>query len=116
MPQASKSLHLCWPKLIRETVLVALAIAGENNLELSIHTRTGHTDQVWTVCFSPTAPILASGSHDDTVKFWDVQSGRCLHTRRPDRPYERTKISGATGLTPAQVSALKELGAVDERS
>jgi WD40 repeat protein len=75
----------------------------------------GHTDRVWSVCFSPDGQTLASGSDDGTVKFWDVQTGEWLSTRRPDRPYERLKISGVTGLTPAQLAALKELGAVDEQ-
>jgi hypothetical protein len=33
---------------------------------------------------------------------------------RPDRPYERLNITGATGLTEAQKAALKALGAVEE--
>ncbi|HRW08893.1 MAG TPA: WD40 repeat domain-containing protein, partial [Caldilineaceae bacterium] len=80
----------------------------------TIHTLTGHTERVWSVCFSPDGQMVASGSDDGAVKFWDVTTGRCLSTRRPDRPYERTRIAGVTGLTSAQISALKELGAVDE--
>jgi hypothetical protein len=43
---------------------------------------------------------------------WDVQTGECLHTLHSDRPYERMNITAATGLTAAQVAALKALGAV----
>lgn len=74
----------------------------------------GKTDQVTSLCFSPDRQTLASGGDDGTVKFWDIQTGECLSTRRPDRPYERMKISGVTELTPAQLAALKELGAVAE--
>ena len=55
---------------------------------------------------------IASGSDDGTIKLWDVQSGDCLATLRPDRLYERMNITGVTGLTDAQIATLKALGAV----
>lgn len=39
---------------------------------------SGHDAPVWTVRFHPTAQILASGSHDQTVRLWDVQTHQCL--------------------------------------
>jgi hypothetical protein len=42
-----------------------------------------------------------------------VQSGEWLRTLRSVRPCERMNITGATGLTPAQVATLKALGAVE---
>jgi WD40 repeat protein len=41
---------------------------------------TGHTDEVNSVAFSPAGDILASGSSDNTVKVWDVNSGLELRT------------------------------------
>jgi WD40 repeat protein len=38
----------------------------------------GHTDRVWSVCWSHDGNILASGSQDGTVRLWDVQQGTCL--------------------------------------
>ncbi len=32
------------------------------------------------MAFSPNSQILASGSHDKTVKLWDVKRGDCLKT------------------------------------
>jgi WD40 repeat protein len=61
----------------------------------------------------PGSHLLASGSLDETIKLWDVQSGECLRTLRSDRPYERMNIAGTTGLTAAQVATLKALGAIE---
>jgi WD40 repeat protein len=34
----------------------------------------GHTDAVWSVAFSPTAPLLISGSADRSVRIWDHEA------------------------------------------
>ena len=43
-------------------------------------TLEGHTDSVWSVAFSPNGKMLASGSWDQTVRLWNVNTGRLLHT------------------------------------
>ena len=43
-------------------------------------TLTGHTDNVWSVVFSPDGTMLASGSWDQTVRLWDVETEQLLHT------------------------------------
>jgi WD40 repeat protein len=43
-------------------------------------TLTGHTDWVLSVAFSPDGRLLASGSFDDTIKLWEVASGRLVRT------------------------------------
>jgi WD40 repeat protein len=79
----------------------------------SLKTLSGHTNWLWSVAFSPDGHLLASGSADATIKLWDVQTGECLKTLQPERPYERMNITGATGLTKAQKTALKALGAIE---
>ena len=37
---------------------------------------TGHTDWVSSVSFSPDGQKIASGSYDETVRLWDVRTGR----------------------------------------
>jgi len=43
---------------------------------------------------------------------WDVATGGCIRTLMGDRLYEGMNIQGATGLTNAQKSTLKALGAL----
>ncbi|MCD4656879.1 MAG: WD40 repeat domain-containing protein [Planctomycetes bacterium] len=49
-------------------------------LSLPIRTLEGHNGSVWSVSFSPDGKIIASGSYDDTIKLWDVSSGKCVST------------------------------------
>ena len=42
-------------------------------------TLEGHTDNVWSVAFSPDGQMLASGSWDQTVRVWDVETEQLLH-------------------------------------
>ncbi len=79
-----------------------------------LHTFEGHSSGVLSVAFTPDSIMLASGSADETIKLWDVETGECLKTLRPDRPYEGMNITGVTGLTEAQKSTLKALGAVED--
>ncbi len=81
----------------------------------------GHTSRVCSVQFSPidvTLPsgsdvLLVSGSQDETIKLWNPTTGECLKTLRADRLYEGMNIQGATGLTVAQKSTIKALGAIE---
>ena len=80
----------------------------------SLKTLPGHTKRVTSVAFSPDGSLLASCSVDETIKLWATQTGECLKTLRPDRPYERMNITGATGLTEAQKATLRVLGAIED--
>ena len=74
----------------------------------------GHSNRIRSVAFSPDGGTLVSGSHDGTIKFWNVQTGVCLTTLRSDRPYERMNITEVSGLTDAQKTVLRALGAIED--
>ena len=44
--------------------------------ETTLRKLAGHTDTINTLAFSPDSKTLASGSDDDTIRVWDVDSGR----------------------------------------
>ena len=56
----------------------------------------------------------ASASHDETIKLWNITTGKCLKTMRSPKLYEKMNIIGIKGLTEAQTMTLKALGAVAE--
>jgi WD40 repeat protein/transcriptional regulator with XRE-family HTH domain len=78
-----------------------------------LKTLQGHKSAVYTVYFHPDGKTLVSGSQDETIKLWDVRTGECIKTLRSDRLYEGMNIQGVTGLTAAQKTTLKALGALE---
>ena len=48
--------------------------------QLQLVVQKGHADGVKSVTFSPDGKTLASGSSDQTIKIWDLASGRELRT------------------------------------
>ncbi|MEM7555915.1 MAG: NB-ARC domain-containing protein [Cyanobacteria bacterium P01_A01_bin.84] len=79
----------------------------------NIRTFLGHHKAIWAIAISPENHILASGSEDQTIKIWNLQTGECLQNLRCTRPYEGMNISHTTGLTNAEKTILKSLGALE---
>lgn len=71
---------------------------------------------VWNLALSGDGRLVISGEHDGTIGLWEPDSGDTVRILRPDRPYERLNITGLTGVTAAQKSALLALGAVEQSS
>lgn len=78
-----------------------------------LHTLHGHSNWVRAVAFASDG-TLASGGVDELIKIWDITSGECRATLRTAGPYAGSDITGATGLAPAQRSALHNLGAIED--
>lgn len=70
-----------------------------------------HQGWIFDLALNSDGQILATGSADETIKLWDIHTKQCIKTLRPDRFYEGINIANVRGLTKAQKSALKQLGA-----
>jgi WD40 repeat protein len=75
--------------------------------------REAHQGAIQALKVSPARSILASCGDDGAITLWNLHSGERLRTLRRDRPYKRLDITGTRGLTRAQKSMLRALGAVE---
>ncbi|EDX87892.1 hypothetical protein S7335_5605 [Synechococcus sp. PCC 7335] len=76
-----------------------------------------HNRWIKSLTYSPDGSTLASCSQDATIKLWQVASSppwlMLTQTLRMPRPYEALNVDCASGLSIAQRSALKQLGAIE---
>jgi WD40 repeat protein len=77
-----------------------------------LQTLYGHEREVWSVVFHPQTSSLFSSAQEGAIKHWDLTTGQCLQTFQEDKPYNQMNIEGVTGLTEAQKSSLRTLGAI----
>ncbi|MBW4696848.1 MAG: PD40 domain-containing protein [Aphanocapsa lilacina HA4352-LM1] len=77
------------------------------------HVLNRHASGVLCVAIEADSRILASSSADETITLWDLQGGNYLGTMCIEGPYTGMNITGATGLSEAQLATLKALGAVE---
>src|SRR5207247_580997 len=54
--------------------------AIQENWSSCLQTLEGHSSAVNSVAWSADSSLLASASHDQTVKIWDAKTGDCLQT------------------------------------
>jgi len=72
-----------------------------------------HNGWVRAISVSSDGKTVASCGEDGMIQLWDMASRQHRATLRKERPYERLRITGATGLTEAQKTALQALGALE---
>jgi WD40 repeat protein len=63
-----------------------------------ISTLNGHEGNVCKVAFSPDDSLLISGSHDKTVRLWDIQTGGLVKTLRIGNSVESVGFSKDGGM------------------
>ena len=66
---------------------------------------TGHTNQVYSVAFSPDGQTLAGGSYDETIHLWDVTTGVHKRTLTGHTSWIRSIAFSPDGTTLASGSA-----------
>ena len=77
-----------------------------------VRTLRGHTSGVNGICLSSPG-ILASGASDETVRFWNLETGECIKTLLPDPA--RIYMSGVLrvcSVSPELLAAAKSNGTV----
>jgi serine/threonine protein kinase/WD40 repeat protein len=57
----------------------------------------GHTNTIWALAFSPDGKTLVSGSADQTVRFWDIASGRLREMIVPGESGTSAGMGAASG-------------------
>ena len=62
------------------TLIPIIIQQGTVDQVVILRTLSGHNDWLWSVAFTPDGTLLASGSNDETVKLWDVESGQEVNT------------------------------------
>ena len=62
-----------------------------------LHALSGHTNSIYALAFSPDGKTLASGSLDQSVKFWDVATGWLRETIVPGETATSAGTDTATG-------------------
>ncbi|KAF4631064.1 hypothetical protein G7Y89_g7070 [Cudoniella acicularis] len=53
----------------------------------------GHQGALWTVDVDPTSTMIASGAADNTVRLWDIRTGKCLKVWDFDTAVKRVEFS-----------------------
>jgi WD40 repeat protein/DNA-binding CsgD family transcriptional regulator len=81
-----------------------------------LQTLAGHSGLIYAMDLATSLEsnqqYIYTGSLDETIKRWDLAAANCLATWKIRRPYEGMKIDKMQGLTDAQKSTLKALGAI----
>lgn len=64
--------------VVAVTIICSTSLFAQERVEISV--QSGHTNWVESVAFSPDGKYALSGSSDNTLKLWDVTTGRELKT------------------------------------
>ena len=84
-------------------------------------TYKGHQGAIWTVDVDPTSTMIASGSADNTIRLWEIKTGRLLKTwefptavKRVEFSEDGTKILGVTEKRMGHLGSIVVLNVVPD--
>jgi WD40 repeat protein len=96
-------------------VITLWEVAGPLSGASPVALLEGHVGKCYSLHFRHDSRLLVSGGEDGSVRVWKVGElqGEVpqIQEFQIERPYERMKITGVTGLTAAQLTSLETLGA-----
>ncbi|MEM7129517.1 MAG: NB-ARC domain-containing protein [Chloroflexota bacterium] len=84
------------------------SISKNNIQQKDVYRLTGHENQIWSIAFSPDSQILASGSDDQSIRLWRLDTRKPLRILRSKlnrvwtvefSPDSRTLVSGSDDQT-----------------
>ena len=78
-------------RLLPAEAMTRLCAYGRLNSGQCLNILHGHTNSVRSVAFSPDGKTLASGGYDQTVRLWEVSSGKLLNTLRGHSHVDHTR-------------------------
>ena len=71
-----------WQVPQAQTSSEAIAVQSIGSQSLTCQEILGHEGRAWSVAFSPVGQLMASGGDDQTIRLWNVATGRCLKILR----------------------------------
>ncbi|MEH2276781.1 MAG: ribosome assembly protein 4, partial [Nostoc sp.] len=86
----------------------AVYLQPENKFQ-ELNTLEGHSSAVYSVVFSPDGQRLASASSDNTIKLWDVATGKAVQTLTGHSDVVRSVVFSPDGQRLASASADKTI-------
>ncbi|MGB0084462.1 MAG: caspase family protein [Rhodomicrobiaceae bacterium] len=66
--------------LLGTAALFSSSAKAQQHFETQLVPQMGHTDAVWSVAFSPDGHLALSGSEDNTLRLWEVGTGKELRS------------------------------------
>ena len=79
-----------------------------------LHVQQGHQAWIYASCVSPDGTLFASCGSDGRIQLWNMSSATHHAMLHSERPYEALDVTDVLGLSEAQRSNLKLLGAFYE--
>jgi WD40 repeat protein len=111
----------CYPLVFHPTKPILFALQRNRSIVQSVdgqagqvvHQYTGAIGHLHCLQVSPNGQQVFGAGEEGFIRVWDCSSGELIQTLVPERVYEQMNIRAVHGLSPLQISTLRQLGAVE---